>query len=192
VRSHGRRHVGRTRQPFKARSANLFDIDPVEYFHRSSTTTWSARTSPVWRKGSRRAARATIVVRATRARDASLPSPHPGCGAHTPLLHACACAQSLNSLCCSMRLDSTCRLCSTWRPASHDTSDSSETIYDRLLERPHRLAPSSSRVECSPDSRAMGHAATVALACLLACGEGCCGGRSDGWRRPAAGPLAGL
>ena len=76
--------------------------------------------------------------------------------------------------------------------ASHDTSDSSETIYDRLLERPHRLAPSSSRVECSPDSRAMGHAATVALACLLACGEGCCGGRSDAWRRPAAGPLPGL
>ena len=25
------------------------DIDLVKYFHRPSTTTWSARTSPVWR-----------------------------------------------------------------------------------------------------------------------------------------------
>ena len=55
-----------------------------------------------------------------------------------------------------------------------------------LLERPHQLAPSFSRAECAPDSRAMGHAATVGLACLLACGEGCCGVRSDDWRRAAA------
>ena len=164
----------------------------MKYFHRSSTTTYSARTSPVWRKSSRRAARVTIMVRAPRARDASFPSPHPGCGARTSLLHACACAQSLNSLPCSLRLCSARRIWSTWRPASNDASDSSESVYDRLLERPHPLAPPSFRARCAPESRPMGYAATVALACLLACGEGCCGGRSDDWRRAAAGPLPGL
>ena len=73
--------------------------------------------------------------------------------------------------------------------ASHDTSDSSETIYDRLLDRRHQSASSPLRPRRSPGSRHMGHAATVALACMLACGEGCCGNRSDRWWRPAAGPL---
>lgn len=74
----------------------------------------------------------------------------------------------------------------------NDVPDSWESVYDRLLERPHQLAPSSLRPRRSPGSRPMGYAATVALACLPACGEGCCGGRSDGWRRAAAVPLPGL